>query len=63
MEQAHYRLECLEQVATVTLHLHTLGVPLVILPDVVAELRGFRPVGGFIDPPAVFWQGWKNEFL
>ena len=30
MEQAHYRLECLEQVATVTLHLHTLGCHRVI---------------------------------
>lgn len=36
MEQAHYRLECLEQVATVTLHLHTLGCHRVIPPDVVA---------------------------
>lgn len=26
MEQAHYRLECLEQLATVTLHLRTLGI-------------------------------------
>ena len=48
MEQAHYRLECLEQVATVTLHLHTLGCHRVIPPDVVAELEGLRPAWGIL---------------
>ena len=47
-EQAHYRLECLEQVATVTLHLHTLGCHRVIPPDVVAELEGLRPAWGIL---------------
>ena len=48
MEQAHYRLECLEQVATVTLHLHTLGCHRVIPPEVVAELEGLRPAWGIL---------------
>ena len=48
MEQAHYRLECLEQVATVTLHLHTLGCHRVIPPEVVTELEGLRPAWGIL---------------
>ncbi len=48
MEQAHYRLECLEQVATVTLHLRALGCDRVIPPDVVAELEGLRPAWGIL---------------
>ncbi len=63
MEQAHYRLECLEQVATVTLHLHTLGSsPLTWWRN----WRGSARRGGFYkvrSTPAVFWQGWKNEFF
>lgn len=46
MEQAHYRLECLEQVATVTLHLRALGCDRVITPAVVKDLEGLRPAWG-----------------
>ena len=46
MEQAHYRLECLEQVATVTLHLRALGCDRVIPPAVVKDLEGLRPAWG-----------------
>lgn len=46
MEQAHYRLECLEQVATVTLHLRALGCHRVIPPEVVKDLEGLRPAWG-----------------
>lgn len=46
MEQAHYRLECLEQVAQVTLHLHTLGCHRVMPPELVRDLEALRPSWG-----------------
>ncbi|MDY3014350.1 MAG: class II aldolase/adducin family protein [Evtepia sp.] len=46
MEQAHYRLECLEQMALVTLHLKTLGCDRVMPPSLVKELEGLRPAWG-----------------
>lgn len=46
MEQAHYRLECLEQVAQVTLHLHTLGCDRVMPPELVRDLEALRPSWG-----------------
>lgn len=46
MEQAYFRLECLEQVATVTLHLHTLGCDRVMPEALVKELEGLRPAWG-----------------
>ena len=46
MEQAHYRMECLEQTATVTLHLHTLGCTRVMPDQLVRELEGLRPAWG-----------------
>lgn len=46
MEQAHYRLECLEQLATVTLHLRTLGCDRQMPDALVRELEGLRPARG-----------------
>lgn len=46
MEQAHYRLECLEQLATVTLHLRTLGCDRQMPDALVRELEGLRPAWG-----------------
>lgn len=46
MEQAHYRLECLEQMALVTLHLKTLGCDRVMPPSLVKDLEGLRPAWG-----------------
>lgn len=46
MEQAHYRLECLEQLATVTLHLRTLGCDRQMPDALVRELEGLRPSWG-----------------
>lgn len=46
MEQAHYRLECLEQVAQVTLHLRTLGCDRVMPPELVRDLEALRPSWG-----------------
>ncbi len=46
MEQAHYRLECLEQLATVTLHLHTLGCNRVMPETLVHQLEDLRPSWG-----------------
>ena len=46
MEQAHYRLECLEQLAQVTLHLKTLGCDRVMPKELVNELEGLRPAWG-----------------
>ena len=46
MEQAHYRLECLEQLATVTLHLRTLGCGRQMPDALVRELEGLRPTWG-----------------
>lgn len=46
MEQAHYRLECLEQMAKVTLHLNTMGCDRVIPPELVKELESLRPSWG-----------------
>ena len=46
MEQAHYRMECLEQLAQVSLHLKTLGCDRTIPPDTVKELEGLRPKWG-----------------
>jgi hypothetical protein len=46
MEQAHYRLECLEQVANVTLHLRTLGSTRTMPESLVKELEGLRPAWG-----------------
>lgn len=46
MEQAHYRLECLEQLATVTLHLRTLGCDRQMPDALVRELEGLRPFWG-----------------
>lgn len=46
MEQAHYRLECLEQTALVTLHLKALGCDRVMPPSLVEELEALRPAWG-----------------
>ena len=46
MEQAHYRMECLEQLAQVTLHLKTLGCDRVITEAQVKALEGLRPAWG-----------------
>lgn len=46
MEQAHYRLECLEQLATVTLHLHTLGCNRMMPESLVGQLEALRPAWG-----------------
>lgn len=46
MEQAHYRMECLEQLASVTLHLKTLGCERVMPQSLVKELEGLRPAWG-----------------
>ena len=46
MQQAHYHMECLEQTATVTLHLHTLGCARVMPDSLVKELEGLRPAWG-----------------
>lgn len=46
MEQAHYRLECLEQLANVTLHLKTLGCNRVMPESLVKDLEGLRPAWG-----------------
>ena len=46
MEQAHYRLECLEQLATVTLHLRILGCGRQMPDALVRELEGLRPAWG-----------------
>ena len=46
MQQAHYRLECMEQMALVTLHLRTLGCDRVMPPALVERLEGLRPAWG-----------------
>lgn len=46
MEQAHYRLECLEQLAAVTLHLRALGCDRVMPEALVRDLEGLRPAWG-----------------
>lgn len=46
MQQAHYRLECLEQMANVTLHLKTLGCDRVMPDALVKDLEGLRPSWG-----------------
>lgn len=46
MEQAQYRLECLEQLALVTLHLKTLGCSREMPEDLVHRLEGLRPSWG-----------------
>ena len=46
MEQAHYRMECLEQLAQVTLHLKTLGCDRVMPNSLVTDLEGLRPAWG-----------------
>lgn len=46
MERAYFRLECLEQMATVTLHLRTLGCDRVMPEALVKELEGLRPAWG-----------------
>ena len=46
MEQAHYRLECLEQLAAVTLHLRTLGCDRVMPEALARDLEGLRPAWG-----------------
>lgn len=46
MEQAHHRMECLEQLALVTLHLKTLGCDRVIPEPLVKDLEGLRPAWG-----------------
>ena len=46
MQQAHYRLECLEQTALVTLHLRTLGCDRVMPPELVRDVEGLRPAWG-----------------
>ena len=46
MRQAHYRLECLEQMALVTLHLKALGCDRVMPPSLVEELEALRPAWG-----------------
>ena len=66
MEQAHYRLECLERVATVTLHLHTLGCHRVIPLKWWRNWRGSARRGGFyskIHPCRFFGRGGKRIFM
>lgn len=46
MERAYFRLECLEQMANVTLHLKTLGCDRVMPESLVKELEGLRPAWG-----------------
>lgn len=46
MEQAHHRMECLEQLAQVTLHLKTLGCDRVMPEPLVRDLEGLRPAWG-----------------
>ena len=46
MQQAHYRMECLEQTALVTLHLRTLGCGRVMPPELVRDVEGLRPAWG-----------------
>lgn len=46
MQQAHHRLECLEQVALVTLHLRTLGCDRVMPSELVKDLESLRPAWG-----------------
>lgn len=46
MEQAHFRLECLEQLAHVTLYLKTLGCDRAMPEDLVKALEGLRPAWG-----------------
>ena len=46
MEQAHYRMECLEQLAQVSLHLKTLGCDRVMSNSLVTDLEGLRPAWG-----------------
>lgn len=46
MQQAHYRLECLEQTALVTLHLRTLGCQRKMPPELVRDLEALRPAWG-----------------
>ena len=42
MQQAYYRMECLEQTAQVTLHLKTLGCDRVMPPSLVQSLKDLR---------------------
>lgn len=46
MKQALHRMECLEQLAVVTLHLKTLGCDRVMPGSLVRELEGLRPAWG-----------------
>ena len=46
MQQAHYRLECLEQTALVTLHLRALDCGRVMPPELVRDVEGLRPAWG-----------------
>lgn len=46
MKQALHRMECLEQVATVSLHLRTLGCDRVMPEGLVRELEALRPAWG-----------------
>ena len=46
MERAYFRLECLEQMANVTLHLKTLGCDRVMPESLVKDLEGLRPAWG-----------------
>ena len=46
MQQAHYRLECLEQTALVALHLRALGCDRVMPPQLVQDLEELRPAWG-----------------
>ena len=46
MQQAHYRLECLEQTALVTLHFRTLGCTRTMPPELVKDLEALRPAWG-----------------
>lgn len=46
LEQAQHRMECLEQYATVLLHLRTLGCSRTMPPELEAQLVGLRPRWG-----------------
>ncbi len=46
MQQAHHRMECLEQTALVTLHLRALGCSRVMPAELVRDLEGLRPAWG-----------------
>lgn len=46
LTQAHHRLECLEQTAQVTLHLHTLGCRRTMPEALVKDLESLRPAWG-----------------